>query len=93
MANMPMKTFRLIGAVALSLMLATPAMAMHHVHHHQNGQFADSDLPVQDAQRFGYGTGYKTYHSGFGGLYGDGDYPGNAYENDHLDLPPSGTFN
>jgi hypothetical protein len=29
-----MKHFRLIGAAALSLMLATPAMAMQHHHHY-----------------------------------------------------------
>jgi hypothetical protein len=93
-----MKNFKLIGAAALSLMIATPAMAMHHVYHHHYGQgvelpVQDPELPVQDALRLGYGTGYKTYHSGYGGLYGDGEYPGNVYDSDHLALPPTGTFN
>jgi len=70
-----MKNFRLIGAAALSLLLASPAMAMHHAYHHHYGQVVHSDLPVQDALRLGYGTGYKTYHSGYGGLYGDGEFP------------------
>jgi hypothetical protein len=84
-----MTNLRLIGAALLSLMLASPAMAMHHVYHHHYGQVLHGDLPVQDAIRLGHGSGYKTYHSGYGGLYGDGLYPGNVYENDHLDLPPS----
>jgi len=40
--------FRLIGAAALSLVLATPAMAMHHRHHHNDGQVFYSQLPVRD---------------------------------------------
>lgn len=32
-----MMNFRLIGAAALSLMLATPAMAMHRGYHHHYG--------------------------------------------------------
>ena len=88
-----MTNFRLIGATALSLLLATPAMAMHGGYHHHDGQVIRSGLPVQDALRLGYGTGYKTYHSGYGGLCGDGLYPGNVYENDHLDLAPTTPFN
>jgi hypothetical protein len=41
----------------------------------------------------GYGTGKWAYHSGYGGLYGDGYYPGNVYDNDHLDLAPTTPFN
>jgi len=94
-----MKNFKLIGAAALSLMIATPAMAMHHAYHHHYGQTVelpvqDPELPVQDALRLGYGTGCRSYHSGYGGLYGDGEYPGNVYGNcPHLDLAPTGTFN
>jgi hypothetical protein len=38
-------------------------------------------IPAQDAIRFGYGNAYPTYHSGWGGLYGDGDYPGSIDDN------------
>lgn len=88
-----MMNFRLIGAALLSLMVASPAMAAHHVYHPHYGQVGHEELPVQDALRLGYGTGYRTYHSGYGGLYGDGYYPGNVYDNDHLDLAPSTPFN
>jgi hypothetical protein len=89
-----MTKFRLIGAAVLSLMLATPAMAMHHGYQPHYGQVAHEELPVQDALRLGYGTGCRTYHSGYGGLYGDGLYPGNVYDDcPHLDLAPTTPFN
>ena len=78
----------LIGATALLLTLAAPAMArnVQHVrgptrsaaiyHHVYSG-----NLPVQDALRWGYSQGYSYYPSGFGGLYGDGRYPGNVISN------------
>jgi hypothetical protein len=87
-----MKNFKFVGAAVLSLMLGSPAMAAHHGYHHY-GQVRHDDLPVQDALRLGYGTGKWAYHSGYGGLYGDGDYPGNVYDNDHLDLAPTTPFN
>jgi hypothetical protein len=86
-----MKNFRMIGAAVLSLMVATPALAKPHDYHRQYVQ--DPELPVQDALRLGYGTGKTAYHSGYGGLYGDGSYPGNVYDNDHLDLAPTTPFN
>ena len=77
-------TFGWIGAAALSLMLVGPAIAgsdgygmrdpyreLYHRHR----------MPAQDAIRFGYGNEYPTYHSGWGGLYGDGNYPGSIDEN------------
>jgi hypothetical protein len=90
-----MTNFRLAGAAALSLMLATPAMAMHHSYQHHSGQVVQDELPVEDALRLGYGTGCRAYPSGFAGLYGDGQYPGNVYDGDcaHLDLPPTTPFN
>jgi hypothetical protein len=81
-----MTNFKLIGAIALSVALATPAMAggdlgKHAGYHHRYVRVlaAPRGLPVQDALRWGYGTGYRTFHTGFGGLYGDGNYPGNVY--------------
>ncbi len=84
-----MMNFRLIGAAALSLMLATPVMAagyvgVHRGYHYHHAQVTAPELPVQDAPRLGYGTGYRTYHSGYGGLYGDGYYPGNVYDNNTI---------
>jgi hypothetical protein len=70
---MVMTKFKLNGAMALSLMIASPAVAMHQ-RHYPDGH----DLPVQDAQHFGYGSGQCGYHSGRAGLYGDGLYPDNV---------------
>jgi hypothetical protein len=39
------------------------------------------NLPVENALRWGYSQGYEYYPSGFGGLYGDGRYPGNVISN------------
>jgi len=41
--------FRLIGAAALSLVLATPAMAMHHRYHHDYSQATYGKSSVQSA--------------------------------------------
>ena len=68
-----MTKFKLIGAIALSLLIASPVMATHR-RNYRDGH----DLPVQDAQHFGYGSGKCGYHSGRGGLYGDGFYPDNV---------------
>jgi len=84
-------SFGLIGATALSLLIAAPTMARHvriaegeapvsvvrppiYYNHHRA-------LPVQDALRLGFGQGREYYPSGWGGLYGDGRYPGNTISN------------
>lgn len=69
-----MMNLKLIGVTVLSLMIATPAMAMHQKYDYRDRH----DLPVQDALHFGYSSGQCGYHSGYGGLYGDGLYPGNV---------------
>jgi hypothetical protein len=77
-------TFRLISAAALSLMLAGPAMAGSDGYGMQDRYrelYRHHRMPAQDAIRFGYGNEYPTYHSGWGGLYGDGNYPGSIDEN------------
>jgi hypothetical protein len=43
--------------------------------------FGDPSLPIENALRWGYSQGYQHYPSGFGGLYGDGRYPGNTIAN------------
>ena len=78
----------LIGLSALSLMVAfaAPATArdtrqvVRHVRHPAPAYNAYGEplLPVEDALRWGYSQGYSQYPSGFGGLYGDGRYPGNT---------------
>jgi hypothetical protein len=88
-----MTRFGLIGAAALSLALAfaAPAIArdVHKVkspargvaaYPHVNG-YSDPSLPVENALRWGYSQGYSYYPSGWGGLYGDGRYPGNVISN------------
>jgi hypothetical protein len=80
----------LLLALSLPLALATPATAGdgHHKKHgrHHYRYVADPDAPpkgltVENATRWGYGQGYAAPHTGFGGLYGDGLYPGNVYYN------------
>ena len=74
-------------ASALSLGLAVlvaPAMAgeAHHVRHHTRiAAQTEPNLPIENALRWGYSQGYSNYPSGFGGLYGDGRYPGNTVSN------------
>lgn len=81
----------LIGISAFSLFLALVAPAIA-----QNAPAArnaardttvvgDPNLPVENALRWGYSQGYSNYPSGFGGLYGDGRYPGNVISNDKTD--------
>ena len=91
-----MTRFGLIGATALSLTLAlvAPSMAgdMHATNAHRAkvrtvpprpiyNYFGEPNLPIQNALRWGYSQGYQYYPSGFGGLYGDGRYPGNTISN------------
>ena len=90
-----MTRFGLIGATALSLsfVLAAPAIA-RDAHHRAKpavrsaaanaaavNPYAEPNLPVENALRWGYSQGYSNYPSGFGGLYGDGRYPGNTISN------------
>jgi hypothetical protein len=86
-----MKKFGLIGVSALSLMLAFAATAsaqdrdVRHVRRavQSTTVAGDPNLPIENALRWGYSQGYSDYPSGFGGLYGDGRYPGNTISNPH----------
>jgi hypothetical protein len=69
-----MMKFRLIAVAVFSLMIVAPAMAAHPRHQYRD----DRNLPVQDALHFGFSEGKCGYHSGYGGLYGDGLYPDNV---------------
>jgi hypothetical protein len=87
----------LIGAMSLSLVFALGAptfardvqqgSSVKHYKRHARTvpppavAYGEPNLPVEDALRWGYSQGYQYYPSGFGGLYGDGRYPGNTIEN------------
>jgi hypothetical protein len=82
-----MTKFRLIGVAALSLVLASPAMAAggagfgkHRVYNEHYGRVTHR-MPAQDFDHFDLGIARPTYHSGWGGPYGDGDYPGSVDDN------------
>jgi hypothetical protein len=57
-----MMNFKLIGAAALSLVLAAPAMAMHQRYYHGHSQAADGKLPVHAAPEYGNGSTYGAYN-------------------------------
>ena len=85
--------FVAVAAVSLTLAVTTQAVAgdMQAADAHQSKRHAraapsataygDPSLPVENALRWGYSQGYSNYPSGFGGLYGDGRYPGNTVSN------------
>jgi hypothetical protein len=68
--------FRLIGAAALSLSLATPAMAMQHGYHHHHRGYIHKESRVQNAPKFGDGSTYGAYN-----FYPEHDF-GNGYSDD-----------
>jgi hypothetical protein len=74
---------RSFGAITLSLMFAGPALAGNSGYgiDKYRALYGRHRMAAQDAIRFGYGDIYPTYHSGWGGLYGDGEYPGNIDDN------------
>jgi hypothetical protein len=82
-----MTSFKIAGAAAISLLLAGPAMAAnvsgselptgYHADHVRTVQ----RMHAQDFDHFDFGIARPTYHSGWGGPYGDGDYPGSVDEN------------
>jgi hypothetical protein len=86
-----MVKFGLTGAAVLSVALvigATAACAQgvdgHKYRRHAQPApppplaYSEPNLPVDQAIRFGYSQGYAEYPSGWGGIYGDGRYPGNT---------------
>jgi hypothetical protein len=75
----------LILATALSFALVPAANATQRVKHgrYVTNVYGEPNLPIENALRWGYSQGYSNYPSGFGGLYGDGRYPGNTVSNPH----------
>jgi hypothetical protein len=59
-----MMNFRLIGAAALLLLLATPAMAMHRGNHHRYGHFSQRVSRAYASDR-GYDFAPGNIDSGF----------------------------
>ena len=67
-----------IGALLIAGSAAQAATAPAHAVQSQAGKYqsiGDRDLSVQDAVHFGFSQGHCGFHSGYGGLYGDGYYP------------------
>ena len=80
-----MTKFKLIGALALSLALAGPALAANVSSYEMpsgyHGRGHMTQMRAQDFNHFDFGIARPTYHSGWGGPYGDGDYPGTVDQN------------
>ena len=79
-----MTKLKLIGAMALALAIASPAMARVYVPnrylpapHHGQGRV----MTAEDFDHFDFGIAKPTYPSGWGGPYGDGQYPGSVDRN------------
>jgi len=82
-----MTNLRLIGAAVLSVAMAGPAMAAnvssnelptgYYSPHGRTGL----TMRAQDFDHFNFGIARPSYHSGWGGPYGDGDYPGTIDRN------------
>jgi hypothetical protein len=83
-----MKYLTIIGVVASSLAFVAPEMAAngrenhaHDAYRAYRGTAMYRRMPAQDYDHFDYGTRRPTFHSGWGGPYGDGDYPGTVDQN------------
>jgi hypothetical protein len=82
-----MMRFSLVAAALLSLVLAGPATAAAYVRNSElpTGYYGRYDVThrmrAQDFDHFNFGIARPTYHSGWGGPYGDGDYPGSVDRN------------
>ena len=79
-----MTTVRIASVAALSIVLAGPAIAYDG--HGTQGPYTQAFrgyhyMRAQDALRFGRTDIYPRYHSGWGGPYGDGNYPGTIDDN------------
>jgi hypothetical protein len=91
---MMMTKLGLIGAALLSLAVAAPAVAATvrndelPTGYYGNHQVTHQ-MRAQDFDHFNFGIARPTYHSGWGGPYGDGDYPGTIDQN--LGPPYSGS--
>ena len=83
-----MTSIRITGAMVLAIALAGPAFSFDYCYptQAQNDHYTQAfrgyhDMRAQDALHFGRTDIYPRYHSGWGGLYGDGNYPGSIDDN------------
>jgi hypothetical protein len=76
-----MTIIRIVGTAALSVVLAGPAFAQGTYNSYTRAFRGYHDMRAQDALREGRTDIYPRYHSGWGGLYGDGNYPGSIDDN------------
>ena len=81
-------SFKLIGAAALSLVLATPAMAMHHRIHHHDGQVVYSQVPVRNTLENGFRSTYGAYNFSPRDAFSP-DYDGSSGPAGYDPVPPS----
>lgn len=80
-----MTNLRWIGVAAFLLAIAGPASAATVTARELPGGAHYGPyrhyIPAQDFDHFDFGIARPTYHSGWGGPYGDGDYPGSIDRN------------
>ena len=86
--KMQLKRIAVLAVPVLAAIAVPPGIAYHgHAVQDPYTQVFRGyhDMRAQDALNFGRTDIYPRYHSGWGGLYGDGDYPGSI--NDNLGPP------
>ena len=90
-----MTNLRLLAAAAFLLALAGPTMAANVSNdelpagYRHYGQVSHH-MRAQDFDHFDFGVARPTYHSGWSGPYGDGDYPGTVDQN--MGPPYTGSY-
>lgn len=80
-----MRKLGLIGGAVLSLAIAGSAMAASdtpsELRAGYHGRHVFHRMSAQDYDHFDYGIARPRYRSGWGGPYGDGEYPGTVRQN------------
>ena len=81
----PMTRAKVLAAtMAFSFVIVHPAIAYRGYaggYAYTRAFRGPHNIPAQDALHFGRTDIYPRYHSGWGGLYGDGNYPGSIDDN------------
>jgi hypothetical protein len=79
--KMLVKIITVLAVPVLAAIAAPPAMAYQADGTYTQAFRGYHDQRAQDALHFGRTDIYPKYHSGWGGLYGDGNYPGTIDDN------------